>query len=187
MMATLAGAALAADPPHVTDSSFTEGGERVLQESIVIDTPTACAWKGFTDETTIKTWRWPFIHVDLRSGGTIAQSYDAAARPGGPQVTVQGIITYLPERLLVMRNISAPPGVPGVDAYPRIVQVASLDPLSDNQTLVTISGSGYLAGADFDKLYDYLRQENAAFLVSLKALCENGAQSATPPSATPPA
>jgi uncharacterized protein YndB with AHSA1/START domain len=169
----LAGPVAAAEPPHVKDSSFTEPtGARVLQESIVVEAPAASVWKAFTDEATIRAWNAPLVHIDLRDGGTIEEGDDPKAAPGGPQTVRHRIITYLPERLLVLRNLGAPPGLPGADLYPTIIQIITLDPLSDRQTLVTLSGAGYGAGADYDKLYAFLRQDNAAYLASLKALCE---------------
>jgi len=172
----VAGAAMSAEPPHVKDSSFTEpNGERVLQESIVVEAPAASVWKAFTDEATIRAWNAPLVHIDLRNGGVIEESDDPKAAPGGPQTIRHRIIAYLPERLLILRNLSAPPGLPGADLYPNIVQIVSLDPLSDRQTLVTLSGAGYGAGAEYDKLYAFFRQDNAAYLASLKALCETAA------------
>ena len=173
---------LAADAPHVKDSSFTEpSGERVLQESIVVEAPAACAWKAFTDEATIQAWNAPLVHIDLRNGGVIEESYDAKAVLGGPQTIRHRIITYLPGRLLVLRNISAPPGLPGADLYPTIIQIVTLDPLSDSQTLVTLSGSGYGAGDRYDRLYQFLRQGNAEYLASLKTLCEPAPRAAAAP------
>ena len=174
----VAAPSVAADAPHVTDSSFTEpGGDRVLQESIVVEAPAARVWKAFTDEATIRAWNAPLVHIDLRDGGTIEESDDPKAAPGGPQTVRHRIITYLPGRLLVLRNIAVPAGLPGAELYPTIVQIVSLEPLTDKETLVTLSGTGYGAGADYDKLYGFLREHNAAYLASLEALCE------TPPAA----
>ncbi len=184
----LAAPALAVDAPHVKDSSFTEpSGERVLQESIVVEAPAACAWKAFTDEATIRAWNAPLVHIDLRDGGTIEESYDAKAVLGGPQTIRHRIVTYLPGRLMVLRNIAAPPGLPGAELYPTIIQIVTLDPLSDSETLVTLSGAGYGAGDGYDRLYAFLRQGNAEYLASLKALCETAAAPAPPAgSASPP-
>src|SRR5665213_2510821 len=112
---------LAAEPPHVKDSSFTEpNGERVLQESIVVEAPAASVWKAFTDEATIRAWNAPLVHIDLRNGGVIEESDDPKAAPGGPQTIRHRIIAYLPARLLLLRNLSAPPGLPGAALYPNI-------------------------------------------------------------------
>src|SRR5665213_3819537 len=119
---------LAAEPPHVKDSSFTEpNGDRVLQESIVVDAPAAAVWKAFTDEATIKAWNAPLAHIDLRNGGTIEESDDPKAAPGGPQTVRHRIITYLPGRLLVLRNLSAPPGLPSAELYSTIIQIITLE------------------------------------------------------------
>ncbi|MGI9169453.1 MAG: SRPBCC family protein [Caulobacteraceae bacterium] len=163
----------AADAPHVKDSSFTEpSGGRVLQESILVEAPAATVWKAFTDEATIKAWNAPVVHVDLRDGGTIEEGYEPGDVLGGPQTVRHRIITYLPARLLVLRNIAAPPGLPSADLYPTIVQIVTLEPLSDTQTLVTLSGAGYGTGPGYDRLYAFFRQGNAEYLASLKSLCE---------------
>ncbi len=165
--------ALAEDAPHVTDSSFSEAsGERVLQESIVVEAPAAGVWKAFTDEATIRKWNAPMVRIDLRDGGTIDESEDPNAAPAGPQSLRQRIVAFLPARLLVMRNIAAPPSMPGADTYPSIVQIVTLDPLSDSETLVSLSDTGFRAGGAYDTLYAFLRQHNAAYLASLKTLCE---------------
>lgn len=177
----LAGPLLAAEAPRVTDSSFSESnGERVLQESIVVEAPAARVWKAFTDEATIRAWNAPLVHIDLRNGGTIEEGDDAKAAPDGPQTVRHRIITYLPERLLVLRNIAAPPGLPGGELYPSIVQIVTLEPLTDKETLVTLSGAGYGAGASYDKLYNFFRTHNGAYLVSLKAQCETTGATAPP-------
>lgn len=164
---------IAAEAPRVTDSSFSEpGGDRVLQESIVVEAPAAKVWRAFTDEATIRAWNAPLVRIDLRDGGTIEESDDATASLGGPASVRQRIVTYLPERLLVLRNIAAPAALPGGELYPTIVQIVSLEPLTDKETLVTLSGSGYGAGAAYDSLYDFFWAHNAAYLASLKALCE---------------
>jgi uncharacterized protein YndB with AHSA1/START domain len=164
------GAGQAAD---VRNSSFVEpNGERVLQLSIEIAAPPAKVWKGFVDEETLRHWNAPVVHVDLRNGGEIEESYDPKAKLGGGQTIHHRILTYLPERLLVLQNISTPPGLPGAEAYPRIVQVIQLEPLADGGTRVTLSGAGYGAGRSFDQLYSFFAEGNAGYLKSLKALSE---------------
>jgi uncharacterized protein YndB with AHSA1/START domain len=167
----LASPALAADT--VTNSSFVQpNGERVLQLSIDIAAPPAKVWKGFVDEETLRRWNAPVVHVDLRNGGEIEQSYDPKAVLGGGETIHHRILTYLPERLLVLQNISTPPGLPGRTAYPKILQIIQLDPLPNGGTHVTLSGSGYASGQDFDQLYAFFTGGNAGYLTSLKQLSE---------------
>ena len=111
------------------------------------------------------------VHVDLRDGGDIEESYDPKARLGGGATIHHRIITYRPERLLVLQNISTPPGLPGAAAYPKIMQVIQLEPTAAG-TRVTLSGSGYAKGGDFDTLYAFFSEGNAEYLTDLKTLSE---------------
>lgn len=147
----------------------------------MVEAPAAKVWKAFTDEATIRAWNAPLVHVDLRDGGSIEEGDDPTAALGGPATVRQRIVTYLPERLLVLRNIAAPAALPGGELYPTIVQIVSLEPLTDKETLVTLSGSGYGSGAAYDSLYGFLRAHSAAYLASLKALCETPVAAGAPP------
>jgi uncharacterized protein YndB with AHSA1/START domain len=157
----------------VTNSSFVEpSGERVLQLSIDIAAPPARVWKAFVDEETLRHWNAPVAHVDLRNGGEIEESYDPKARLGGGNTIRHRIITYLPERLLVLQNISTPAGLPGASAYPKILQVIQLEPRAGGGTHLTLSGAGYAKGGDFDQLYAFFSEGNAEYLTDLKKLSE---------------
>jgi uncharacterized protein YndB with AHSA1/START domain len=157
----------------VTNSSFVEpSGDRVLQLSIDIAAPPARVWKAFVDEETLRHWNAPVAHVDLRNGGEIEESYDPKARLGGGNTIHHRIITYLPERLLVLQNISTPAGLPGATAYPKILQVIQQEPIAGGATRVTLSGAGYARGGDFDQLYAFFSEGNAEYLTELKRLSE---------------
>lgn len=163
----LAGAASA----QVHDSSFkAEGGQRTLQEWVDINGPAACVWKQVTDEAAIKASGMPFVHVELKNGGVLEEGFTADAKPAD-RIRHQ-IIAYLPERLLVLRNISTPPGLPGADLYPNIVQVISVEPREGGVTRMTISHTGYGEGAGYDKLYAFFRNGNGGYLMAAKKACE---------------
>ena len=167
----------AAGAAEVGNTSFTEpNGDRVLQLSIEIAAAPGRVWKGFVDEETLRRWNAPVVHVDLRNGGEIEESYDPKAKLGGGQTIHHRILTYLPERLLVLQNISTPPGLPGAAAYPKIVQVIQLEPTAAGGTRVTLSGAGYGTDADAAKLYAFFAEGNADYLKSLKTLSEAAAR-----------
>lgn len=166
----------AAAPREVVDTSFREpSGERVLQLSIDIQAPPSRVWKGLVDEATLRGWIAPLAHVDLRNGGEIEEGYDPKARLGGGQTIHHRILTYLPERLLVLQNISAPPGLPGAEVYPTIVQIVQLEPTAGGGTRVVLSGSGYAAGESYDRLYGFFVAGNAEYLKALKVFSEGSA------------
>lgn len=167
----LAAAAQAAD--GVRETSFSEpGGQRVLQQSIVIAAPGACAWAAFTNEAAIRASGMGMAHVDLRNGGLIEEGFTAAAQPGGPDTIRHEVIAYLPERLLVLRNRSSPPGLPHAELYRQIVQVITIDAAGEGQIRLTISHTGYGFGADYDALYGFFRGGNARYLETVKTACE---------------
>jgi uncharacterized protein YndB with AHSA1/START domain len=157
----------------VRDSSFSEpNGDRVLQESIDVATSPACLWRALTDEQAIKASGMPMAHVDLRNGGVLEEGFAATAQPGGPDTIRHEIVAYLPERLLVLRNQSTPPGLPHADLYRRIVQLDLIEPIDGGRTRITLSHTGYGAGADWDQLYAFFRNGNAAYLLAMKKACE---------------
>jgi hypothetical protein len=163
----LAGAARA----QVHDSSFTEpNGDRVLQEWIDINGPAGCVWKAFTDEAAIKASGMAMAHVELKNGGVLEEGFTADAKLG--QTIRHQIITYLPERLLVLRNQSTPPSLPHAELYPNIVQVISLEPREGGVTRLTIAHTGYGAAPGYDELYGFFRDHNPSFLVATKKACE---------------
>jgi hypothetical protein len=163
----LAGTAMA----QVHDSSFKEpNGDRVLQEWVDINGPAACVWKSFTDEAAIKASGMPMAHVEMKNGGVLEEGFSANPKPG--ETIRHQIIAYLPERLLVLRNQSTPPGLPGAELYPNIVQVISLEPREGGVTRMTISHTGYGEGAGYDKLYAFFRNGNGSYLMGSKKACE---------------
>lgn len=162
----------AAQAAEVKNTSFVEAnGDRALQLSIDIAAPPATVWKGFVDEATLKRWNIPQVRVDLRAGGAIEEGFDAATGIGSGKSIHHQIIGYLPERLLVLRNVSTPPGVPGGAVYPRIVQIVQLEPTAGG-TRVTLTGQGYGADPEFGRLYAFFAEHNPEFLQQLKTFAE---------------
>jgi hypothetical protein len=166
-VAALAGSAAA----QVHDSSFKgPDGARVLQEWVDIDGPAACVWKSLTDESAIKAQGLAMAHVELKNGGVLEEGF--TAHPKREEMIRHQIIAYLPERLLVLRNLSTPPGLPGAELYPNIVQVISLEPRDGGVTRFTISHTGYGQGEGYDKLYAFFRNGNGGYLMGAKKACE---------------
>ena len=166
----------AAQAAEVRNTSYVEpNGDRALQLSIDIAAPPATVWKGFVDEATLKRWNIPQVRVDLRAGGAIEEGFDAATGIGSGKSIHHQIVGYLPERLLVLRNISTPPGTPGGAVYPKIVQIVQLEPITTG-TRVTLTGQGYGDDADFGRLYAFFAEHNPEYLVELKTFSETQAR-----------
>jgi hypothetical protein len=156
---------------QVHDSSFTEpSGERVLQEWVDIKGVAGCVWKALTDEAAIKASGIAMAHVELKNGGVLEEGFTADPKPG--ETIRHRIITYLPQRLLVLRNEATPAGLPGAELYPNIVQVISLEPRDGGVTRLTIAHTGYGVGPGYDALYGFFHDHNPSFLEAAKKTCE---------------
>jgi hypothetical protein len=158
---------------QVRDASFvTPGGGRTLQEWIDISGPIACVWRQVADEATIKASGIAVVHLDLRNGGLLEEGFTADAKPA--DMIRHQVITYIPERLLVLRNISTPPGLAGAELYPSIVQVIMLEPRDGAVTRFTIAHTGYGPGTDYGRLFAFFHEHNGDFLLAAKKACERG-------------
>lgn len=167
----LAGPALA-EPAAVKDASAVDQtGARYLQQSILIDAPSAVVWKALTDEASYRHWSVPTSYVDFRIGGPVGVAFNPAWKPGQPVDLKQEIVSYVPERLIVFRNVQAPP-LPGAAVYPKVSVVIELRPAGEGRTEVALSQIGYGTGADFDALYGFFKTHNPDFLTDLRAFCE---------------
>jgi hypothetical protein len=157
----------------VNDTSFTEpNGDRVLQQSIDIAAAPGCLWRSLADEEGLKAFGMKVVHVEMKNGGLIEEGFSPNAQIGGSDTIRHRIIAYLPERLLVLRNESTPPGLPHAELYRNVVQVISIDPQGNGKTRLTISHTGYGSGADYDQLYAVFQKGNPSYLTGVKKLCE---------------
>lgn len=110
--------------------------------------------------------------VDFRIGGAIEASYDPRGHLGDPQNVKNAFVAYIPDRLLVFRNVQAPDGLPGREAYPKTIKTVEFEAMGPSQTRVTVSGTGFGAGADFDALYGFFSRGDGGMLAMLKTAME---------------
>jgi uncharacterized protein YndB with AHSA1/START domain len=164
--------ARAADPlpEGVVDQSFVlQGGERVLQLAAVIDAPVAEVWAAFTTEAGFRAWAVPLARIDLRVGGSIESSHDPKVALGSGQTIRNEIVALVPERLLVLRNVQAPPGVPFDVAVFQATQTGMwFEPLDAGRTRLTLVNGGFLPGADHDGVMRFFHAGNAYSLGALR-------------------
>ncbi len=190
MMLALAAALLAGPAAaQVKDASSVDAaGARVLAQSIEIAAPSKAVWNAVVDAETIRRWSAPMAVVDLSQGGSLEEGFSKDAPRGDPNNIRHDIIAYAPGRLLIYRNANAPAGLPGREAYRRLVGIVEVEDLGGGRTRLTLNQAGYERTAAFDALYAFFRQDNAQFLQSLKTALESptGALHATAVVADPP-
>src|ERR1019366_6817771 len=129
-------------------------------------------WKALTDQQAYRAWGAPASFIDLRVGGLLEGGFGAGAKPGDPANLKQQITAYVPDRLLVFRNLPSSVGPPGFSVYPQLAIVMELRALPGADTEVVLSHVGYQQGKDFDALYGFFKRHNPEYLADLKAFAE---------------
>ena len=163
------------DFPGVTNSSFVEpSGDRSLQLSIDVPAPQQAVFDALTTSDGFRSWAAPVARVDLRIGGEIESNYDAAAKLGQPGNIHNRILAYVAPRLLVIRNVQAPPGFADPELFAKTVTTIELARLDDSHTRVTLTNSGYGPGPGFDRLYRHFEWGDAYTLAELRRRFETG-------------
>jgi uncharacterized protein YndB with AHSA1/START domain len=155
--------------PHVSDASSADGdGARTIRQSVTVHAPAAVLWKAFTDSAAYSAWGAPVAEITPGLGGHMEVVLDPGRRLGDPANLRHEILAYIPERLLVFRNVQAPPGLPGAEVFGDTRIVLEFEDLGDDDTRVTLSQTGYEKGAAFDALWGFFHPHNAEMLEALK-------------------
>jgi uncharacterized protein YndB with AHSA1/START domain len=163
------------DFPGVTNTSFTEpSGDRAIQLSIDVPAAVHDVYAAFTTTEGFSSWAVPVTQVELRVGGIMESSYDAHARIGDPNNIRNQIVAYVPERLLVIRNVQAPPNLSNAELFQRTVSVIEFAAVDRGHTRVTMTNAGYGAGEEFASLYRNFEWGDAYYLAELRKRFERG-------------
>lgn len=167
--------ARAADFPNVRDDSYSEpNGNRVLKLTINIDAPVSTLWKLIVSSEGWRSWAVPVAWVDFGIGGSIETSYTATAVRGQAGNIKNSIVAYVPEQLLVLRNVQAPPNFEHAEDFGKTVTAINLRAISKNRTQVELDGVGFLPTPAFDTLLKRFRFGDAWTLEHLKRAAEHG-------------
>jgi uncharacterized protein YndB with AHSA1/START domain len=167
--------AAAADFPNVRDDSYTEpNGSRVLKLSILVDAPVGKIWKLLISAEGWQSWAVPVAWVDFGVGGMIETSYTATAVRGQAGNIKNAIVAYVPEQLLVLRNVQAPAGFEHAEDFGKTVTVINLRSISAHRSRVELDGVGFLPTPSFDALLTKFRFGDSWTLEHLKSAAERG-------------
>ena len=148
-------AAVAATPVTVTKLTIPE---KALRFEVTVQGSLDDVWAAFTTKEGLATWLWRDVRVDPHPGGDWLAIF--------PQSTAGGtVISITPKTQLVIAAM-APDQFPAVrEARTRAVfEFASVTPAS---TTVTLTQTGWPAGAEWDAAYEYLASGTADLLTQL--------------------
>lgn len=163
------GAAVAQSAAPLEDTSGVEpNGHRVIQLSVRIPASSSEVWSVLTTSDGWRRLGVSFADVDFRTGGIIETGYASESRSGAPGNIRNQIVAYVPERMLAIRNVQAPPGFPHAAEYATTATVLELDPVGSDETLVTLTATGFARGPAYDTLYAFFLRGNALTLETLR-------------------
>lgn len=158
------------DFKDVSNSSYVEpDGDRSLQLSIDVPAPVKGVYAAMTTSDGFASWAVPVAKIDLRVGGMIEASYDAHAKLGDPNNIKNEIIAYVPDHLLIIRNVQAPAGFVNSALFQKTVTIMEFTAADANTTRVTLTNAGYGKGAGFDDVYAHFEWGDAYTLHELRA------------------
>jgi uncharacterized protein YndB with AHSA1/START domain len=164
----------ASDGPAIRDTSFTDaGGSRTIQLSTVLPAGPAEVFAAVATTEGWKTWAVPVAFGDVKTGGFMETSYDMAAKAGDPANIQQEFIAVIPEKLVVFRTTRTPPGFPSPELFYKTATILELSPEGAG-TRLTLSHTGFGAGAGYDQLHGFFTQGNAQTLEQLRKRFASG-------------
>jgi uncharacterized protein YndB with AHSA1/START domain len=175
--ASSAWAQAAPAPSPVADTSFrTSAGERVLELGVDVPAPLDVVWRAFTTAEGFQAWAVKLARVDLRVGGEYETSYDPKAVLGAPGNIRNRIEALVPMRLVVIRNVQAPPGAPfDVPTFQTLQTAVHFVATGERQTRVTLQTAGFRDGEKFDSVYRHFLMGNRWTLAQLRKHLESPA------------
>jgi hypothetical protein len=104
----------------------------------------------------------------------IEASYDSHAKFGDPNNIKNAIVSYIPDRLLIIRNVQAPSGFVDASLFQKTVTMIEFVPLDANSTRVTITNAGYGPGAGFADVFSHFEWGDAYTLHELRKRFTDG-------------
>ena len=163
------------DFPGVSNTSFVEpSGDRAIQLSIDVPAAVHDVYEAFTTTEGFASWAVPVTQIELRVGGIMESSYDANVRIGDRNNIRNQIVAYVPERLLVIRNVQAPSNLQNAELFQRTVTVIEFAAVDGGHTRVTMTNAGYGAGEGFAQVYRNFEWGDAYSLAELRKRFERG-------------
>jgi len=156
------------DFPGVSNTSYVDAaGQKALQLSMDIPAPPKAVFEAFATADGFKSWAVPMAQIDLRTGGMIESSYDPKAKPGDPGNIKNQIVTFIPDHLLVIRNVQAPANFAGQGEFQKTVTVIEFTPIATG-TRVRLTNTGYGDNAEARTVYGHFEWGDAYTLAELR-------------------
>lgn len=131
-----------------------------LTHEIDLDVPVSKVWEMFTTDEGYKTFGVAKAKVDLRVGGKVQSHYDPNGVLGDEGTIEQTILAYEPMRVFAFRISKPPKGFPFMNSYQNTWSVATMTDLGEGKTRLRLTGMGYTADEESQKMRAFFDQGN---------------------------
>lgn len=148
----------------------------------IVNTTTGELWKVFSTAEGFKAFGVAQCELDLRVGGQIRSHYDPKGVLGDEGTIHNVILAYEPERMMAFRISKPPKNFPFPEAvWSATWSVATLTDLGDGRTHLRLSGMGYTADAESQKMRGFFKAGNAYSMKRLQGAFDKAAPAPTGP------
>lgn len=166
--------ASAAEPMEIDTSPLVIEG--------IVNTTPAELWKVFSTAEGFKAFGVAHCELDLCVGGLIRSHYNPKGVLGDAGTIHHTILAYEPERMMAFRMSKPPSDFPFPEtAWSTTWSVATLTELSDGRTHLRLTGMGYTAEAESQKMRAFFKTGNAYSMKRLQSAFDKTAPAPTGP------
>ncbi|MBX3376142.1 MAG: SRPBCC domain-containing protein [Phycisphaeraceae bacterium] len=156
-----------------------------LTHEIDLNVPVSVVWDLFSTDEGFKKFGVAKAKVDCRIGGKILSHYDPAGELGDEGTIENTILAFEPMRMMAFRITKAPKGFPFMNAYKSTWSVATMTDLGGGRTRLRLTGLGYTADEESQRMRAFFDQGNAYTLDRLKQNLEGSSETARMSPAAP--
>lgn len=157
----LSGATNAMAQDVVQRTERLDDGTFLTVHEIIVPATSKEVWESLTTSEGVMSWAVPFAHVDFRLNGIWESSYDLNAQRGSPSNIKNKFISYIPERMMAMQAVQAPPSFQHREVLDELFSVFELEALGESETRVTVYGVGYRDTPEMNEVRAFFERGNA--------------------------
>lgn len=147
-------------------AGMADTGPQVCEAEL--EAPVEKVWAVFSTEEGLKLLGVAQAKLDFRVGGKMQTHYDPRGVIGDEGTIENTIIAFEPMRMVAFRITKPPAKFPFKNAYRDTWTVATMTDLRDGRTRLRLSGMGYTADPESQRMRAFFAQGNAWTLEELK-------------------
>ena len=155
-------------------SLAASAAERALDKEVVVNATLDQAWDAWTTREGIVSFFAPDAKIEARVGGPF-QIYIDPGAPAGMKGADDMRVMALQPKQMISFDWNAPPSLPEARAQ-RTFVVVRFAPVTDKTTRVSLHHTGWGAGGEWDKAYQYFDRAWSGVLGNLQKRFDQGPQ-----------